>query len=104
MLPIGCMRVFMTPSCSSVVIRFRRCDVLRKAGVVDGARELQDLVAGEHQFADEVHQLVEQADVDADRAVGDAAVAASRGFAGSRVDGRTLVAADGIGRLIGLVD
>jgi len=25
--PMGCMRVFMTPSCSSVVMRFRRCDV-----------------------------------------------------------------------------
>ena len=26
-IPIGCMRVFMTPSCSSVVIRFSRCEV-----------------------------------------------------------------------------
>ena len=32
-LPIGCMRVFMTPSCSSVVIRFRRCEVPTKRGV-----------------------------------------------------------------------
>ena len=30
MLPIGCMRVFMTPSCSSVVIRLSRWVVLRK--------------------------------------------------------------------------
>ena len=29
--PIGCMRVFITPSCSSVVIRFSRCVVLNSA-------------------------------------------------------------------------
>ena len=33
MLPIGCMRVFMTPSCSSVVSRLSRCAVPEKAGV-----------------------------------------------------------------------
>ena len=31
MLPIGCMRVFMTLACSSVVSRFSRCTVPRKA-------------------------------------------------------------------------
>ena len=34
---------------------------------------LHDLVAGQHQLADEQHQLVEQVDVHADRAVGDGA-------------------------------
>ncbi len=30
-MPIGCMRVFMTPSCSSLVIRFSRCEVALSA-------------------------------------------------------------------------
>ena len=66
MLPIGCMRVFITSSCSSVVIRFRRCETCLKAGVLGAVGELQDLVARQHQFADQIHQLVEQGDVDAD--------------------------------------
>ena len=70
-LPIGCIRVFMTPACSSVVSRLSRCTVPRNAGVLLGGAELHDLVAGEDQLADQGHQLVEQADVDADAAVGD---------------------------------
>ncbi len=66
-LPIGCMRVFMTPSCSSEVTRFRRCVAPSKRGITLRRRELDDLIAGEHEFADEVHQLVEEADVDAQR-------------------------------------
>ena len=53
--------------------RFSRCAVPTKRGVLAGRAELQDLVAGEHELADQVHQLVEQADVDADRAVRDGA-------------------------------
>ena len=51
---------------------------LRRAGegeVALGGGELENLVAGQHQFADQVHQLVEQADIDAQRGVGDAAAA-----------------------------
>ena len=29
-LPMGCMRVFITPACNSVVIRFKRCEVATK--------------------------------------------------------------------------
>ena len=73
-LPIGCMRVFIMRVCRSVVMRFSRCDVLTNDGV-DAVRAapLHDLVAGEHQLAHEVHEIVEEADVDADRRVGDAA-------------------------------
>ena len=35
-LPIGCMRVFITPSCSSVVIRFRRWLWRKNPGVFRG--------------------------------------------------------------------
>jgi hypothetical protein len=38
----------------------------RELGVAGALGELQDLVAGEHELADQVHQVVEQADVDAD--------------------------------------
>ena len=85
-LPIGCMRVFMTPSCSSVVIRFSRCDVAEKLVVVQ-RRQLQDLVARQHQLADQVHQLVEQADVDAQVRVGDVVRALIAGGLGGRMRG-----------------
>ena len=51
-----------------------------QVGVVGAADVLDDLVAGQHQLADQVHQLVEQVDVHADRAVGDGAT----GRAGTR--------------------
>ncbi len=68
-LPIGCMRVFMTPSCSSLVIEVQPLGGGEKGAVLLVGGELQDLVAGQHQLADQVHQLVEQVDVDADGAV-----------------------------------
>ena len=40
------------------------------AGILDGIGELQNLIAREHQFADQIHELVEQAHVNADCAVG----------------------------------
>ena len=85
-LPIGCMRVFMTPSCSSVVIRLSRCAVREQTGVFGGVGELQDLVARQDQFADQVHQLVEEPDVDADGAFagGGAALRLSGGFGRGR--------------------
>ncbi len=81
MLSIGCMRVFMTPSCSSDVTRFKRCVAPANVGIeLDGA-ELQDLIAGQHELADQVHQLVEQADVDAQRGFGDGLTAFAAGAA-----------------------
>ena len=44
-----------------------------QVGVGPGRGVLDDLVAGEHELADEVHERVEQVHVDADAAVGDAA-------------------------------
>ena len=79
-LPIGCMRVFMTPSCSSVVIEVEALGGGEQRRVVRARGELQDLVARQHQLADQVHQLVEQPDVDADRIVGDARLAWRRSF------------------------
>ena len=72
MFPIGCMRVFITPSCSSVVIRFSRWLVASKLASSVVA-ELQDLIARQHQFADQVHQPVEQAHFHPDGAVAGAA-------------------------------
>ena len=65
-LPMGCMRVFITSSCSSVAIRFMRCEITLKPGILRAIGELQKLVAGQHQFAHQVHELVEQADADTD--------------------------------------
>ena len=76
---IGCMRVFMTPSCSSVVMRLSRCAVRDQGASSVSCGELQDLVAGQHELADQVHQRVEQVDVDADGGVGDARRRALRG-------------------------
>ncbi len=42
----------------------------QERGVLFRACELQDLIAGQDQFADQVHQLVEQADIHADVAFG----------------------------------
>ncbi len=42
---------------------------LQKGRVAPRGGELQDLIAGQHQFADQVHQPVEQADVHADAGV-----------------------------------
>ena len=44
----------------------------QEGGVFLGGAELHDLVAGQDQLADQGHQLVEQADIHADGAVGDA--------------------------------
>ncbi len=44
-----------------------------EAGVLLLGDQLDDLVAGQHELADQVHQLVEQADVHTDRGVSDAA-------------------------------
>ena len=53
-----------------------------QTGVFGGVGELEDLVAREDEFADEVHQLVEERDVDADGAFagGGAALRLSGGF------------------------
>ena len=74
-LPMGCIRVFITLACSSVVSRFRRCVGAVKVSVRWVEAELQDLVAREDQLAHQFHQLVEQADVDPQRRVRDPAAA-----------------------------
>ena len=73
-LPIGCMRVFMTPSCSSAVTLESRCSGTLNSGILVAAHDLEELVAGEHQLGDHRHQVFERVDVDADRLVGDLAV------------------------------
>ena len=70
-LPIGCMRVFMIPSCSSVVMRLSRCVAAGASRSVLGRDVLEHLVAREHQLADEIHQEVEQVHVHADVRLGD---------------------------------
>jgi hypothetical protein len=45
MFPIGCIRVFITPSCSSEVIRLSCWVAPMNVGVAVGAGELNDLVA-----------------------------------------------------------
>ena len=64
-LPIGCIRVFITLACNSVVSRLSRCTAPRKPRSSCECAVLQDLIAGQDQFAHERHQLVEQAHVDA---------------------------------------
>ena len=73
---IGCMRVFMMFSCSSVVTRSRLCSTDFTPACVERLEQLAHLVAAEHELAGQVHQLVEQRERDADR-VG-AALAAGR--------------------------
>ena len=63
-LPIGCIRVFMTSSCSSVAIRFMRWETACRPAS-RGVGDLQKLIARQHQLADERHQLVEKAHRDA---------------------------------------
>ena len=63
--------------------------------------ELEDLVAGEHQLADEVHQLVEQADVDPDVGAGYVVVAAPSGPLIPNVGAGNVVAAAASGPVLG---
>ena len=71
-LPIGCMRVFMTPSCSSAVTLDSRCSGTLNSLSSWRRTDLQQLVAGQHQLRHHRHQVFERIDVDADRLVGDA--------------------------------
>ena len=70
-LPIGCMRVFMTPSCSSAVTLESRCSGTLNSVSSWRRRDLQQLVARQHQLRHHRHQVFERVDVDADRLVGD---------------------------------
>ena len=70
-LPIGCMRVFMTPSCSSAVTLESRC-----SGTLNSVSSLRREISRswlrvKHQLGDHGHQMFERVDVDADRLVGD---------------------------------
>ena len=70
-LPIGCIRVFMTPSCSSAVTLDSRC-----SGTLNSVSSLRREISRswlrvKHQLGDHGHQMFERVDVDADRLVGD---------------------------------
>ena len=73
-LPIGCMRVFITPSCSSAVTFESRCSGALEFGILVAAHDLDQLVAREHQLGDHGHQVLERVDMHADRLVGDLGV------------------------------
>jgi hypothetical protein len=64
-LPIGCMRVFMTPSCSSVVMRLRRCvavehEALGRPAERRPSPNCRIWLRASTSSPTEVHQLVEQ--------------------------------------------
>ncbi len=87
-LPIGCMRVFMTPSCSSAVTLDKPLQRHLELGVLVAAGDFQQLVAGQDQLGDHRHQMFERVDVDADRLVGDLVGFLDVGLAGdSRLPG-----------------
>ena len=70
-LPIGCMRVFMTPSCSSAVTLESRC-----SGTLNSVSSLRREISSswlrvKHQLGDHGHQVFQRIHVDADRLVGD---------------------------------
>ena len=70
-LPIGCIRVFMTPSCSSAVTLESRCSGTLNSVSSWRLRDLEQLVARQHQLRHHGHQMFERVDIDADRLVGD---------------------------------
>jgi hypothetical protein len=55
-LPIGCMRVRMTPSCSSAVTLEQPLQRHLEFGVVVAAHDVEELVAGQHQLGHHGHQ------------------------------------------------
>ena len=70
-LPIGCIRVFMTPSCSSAVTLESRC-----SGTLNSVSSLRREISRswlrvKHQLGDHGHQMFQRVHVDADRLVGD---------------------------------
>ena len=65
-LPIGCMRVFMTPSCRSEVMCDSRCSGTLNAESSCERAQLEQLVAGQHQLADQRHQAFQHIDADPD--------------------------------------
>ena len=79
MLPIGCIRVFMTPFLQLGGDQVEPLGGGLEVRVVLGRLELEDLVAGQDELADQVHQLVEPLHVDADRRVRGTTAGAGRG-------------------------
>ena len=92
-LPIGCIRVFMTPSCSSAVTFDSRCSGTLNSVSSLRRDDLQKLVARQHQLRHHRHQVFQRVDIDADRLVGDAIA-----FGGVRLDNAAFFAA-GFGAL-----
>ena len=57
---MGRMWVFIMLSWRSAVRTFSRRAEARRASISDRVRLLQNLIAGEHDLADDVHQIVQQ--------------------------------------------
>ncbi len=63
---MGCIRVFMTPSCKLGGDQVQPLRSRIESWVLSLGIELEDLVARKNQLADEIHEFVEQADSNAD--------------------------------------
>ncbi len=75
-------------------MRFNRWAALDELGIVQAAGPLHDLISREHEFAHAGHQLIEQGDIDPDRAL--------RGRRGAALELVAFVAAFGlVGRFVG---
>ena len=83
-LPIGCMRVFMTPSCSSAVTLESRCSGALNSRLLVPAHDFEQLVAREHQLRHHRHQLFERIDSDPDRLIAGFASVVGLGRVGRR--------------------
>jgi hypothetical protein len=70
-LPIGCIRVFITPSCSSAVTFDSRCSGTSNSVSSLRLGDLQQLIARQNQFRHHRHQMFQRVHIDADRLVGD---------------------------------
>ncbi len=74
MFETGCMRAFITVLAQVGRHHIEAAREQRHVGIGRGG--LQHLVAGQHQFADQVHHAVEQRHVDAQRAFSGGSAAA----------------------------
>ena len=86
-LPIGCMRVFMTPSCSSAVTLESRC-----SGTLNSVSSLRREISRswlrvKHQLGDHGHEVFERVDIDPDRLVGDLVALGHVGLIGGLAGG-----------------
>ena len=73
-VPIGCIRVFMTPSCRSLVICESRCTGKANDASLLPPADLQQLIARQHQLAHERHEVFEHPNAYADRLLAQTAI------------------------------